>query len=133
MILANTAANGEELVADSHLLPAVAVGKTVGDKIREYVKSDPRPRAVLSFGGTVLGVRPSPVVAAFSSRGPNTVVPEILKPDFIGPGVNILAGWSGAVGPTGLAKDGRRTAFNIMSGIFIHFPNLYSKIFDVIN
>ncbi|KAI3750753.1 hypothetical protein L2E82_21547 [Cichorium intybus] len=26
---------------------------------------------VLSFGGTVLGVKPSPVVAAFSSRGPN--------------------------------------------------------------
>nr|XP_010937330.1 LOW QUALITY PROTEIN: subtilisin-like protease SBT1.8 [Elaeis guineensis] len=124
MILANTAANGEELVADSHLLPAVAVGKTVGDKIRDYVKSDPRPRGVLSFGGTVLGVRPSPVVAAFSSRGPNTVVPEILKPDFIGPGVNILAGWSGAVGPTGLGKDGRRTAFNIMSGTSMSCPHI---------
>ncbi|KAG1342620.1 putative Subtilisin-like protease SBT1.8 [Cocos nucifera] len=124
MILANTAANGEELVADSHLLPAVAVGKTVGDKIREYVKSNPRPRGVLRFGGTVLGVRPSPVVAAFSSRGPNTVVPELLKPDFIGPGVNILAGWSGAVGPTGLAKDARRTAFNIMSGTSMSCPHI---------
>jgi hypothetical protein len=72
--------------------------------------------AMLSFGGTVLGVRPSPVVAAFSSRGPNTVVPEILKPDMIGPGVNILAAWTGVAGPTGLAKDGRRTHFNIISG-----------------
>jgi hypothetical protein len=72
--------------------------------------------AMLSFGGTVLGVRPSPVVAAFSSRGPNTVVPEILKPDMIGPGVNILAAWTGVAGPTGLAKDARRTHFNIISG-----------------
>jgi len=95
----------------------VAVGRSVGDKIREYaVRGGGRPMAMLSFGGTVLGVRPSPVVAAFSSRGPNTVVPEILKPDMIGPGVNILAAWSGVAGPTGLAKDGRRTNFNIISG-----------------
>nr|CAB3494819.1 unnamed protein product [Digitaria exilis] len=126
MVLANTAASGEELVADSHLLPAVAVGRTVGDKVREYASrgGGGRPMAMLSFGGTVLGVRPSPVVAAFSSRGPNTVVPEILKPDMIGPGVNILAGWSGVVGPTGLAKDGRRTNFNIISGTSMSCPHI---------
>lgn len=116
MILANTAASGEELVADSHLLPAVAVGKKAGDKIREYAKSA-NPKAFLTFGGTVLNVRPSPVVAAFSSRGPNTVTPQILKPDLIGPGVNILAAWSEANGPTELEKDTRRTQFNIMSGM----------------
>lgn len=117
MILANEAANGEELVADSHLLPAVAVGWKAGNLIKAYVTSAPNPTAVLSFGGTVLDVRPSPVVAAFSSRGPNIVTPQILKPDVIGPGVNILAAWSEAVGPTGLEKDTRRTKFNIMSGI----------------
>ncbi|KAK4782669.1 hypothetical protein SAY86_007043 [Trapa natans] len=115
MILANMAANGEELVADSHLLPAVALGRKMGDLVRNYVTSDPNPTALLSFGGTVLNVRPSPVVAAFSSRGPNLVTPQILKPDVIGPGVNILAAWSEAVGPTGLGKDTRRTQFNIMS------------------
>ena len=126
MILANTAASGEELVADSHLLPAVAVGRKVGDMIREYVRSDSNPTAVLSFGGTVLNVKPSPVVAAFSSRGPNMVNPQILKPDVIGPGVNILASWSEAVGPTGLDTDTRKTQFNIMSGTF-HF--LFSFFF----
>ncbi|CAN6299533.1 unnamed protein product [Urochloa humidicola] len=124
MVLANTAASGEELVADSHLLPAVAVGRTVGDEIREYAARGGRPMAMLSFGGTVLGVRPSPVVAAFSSRGPNTVVPEILKPDMIGPGVNILAGWTAVAGPTGLAKDGRRTNFNIISGTSMSCPHI---------
>ncbi|KAK4415768.1 Subtilisin-like protease SBT1.8 [Sesamum alatum] len=124
MILANTAASGEELVADSHLLPAVAVGRKVGDMIRQYVKTTKNPTAVLSFGGTVVNVKPSPVVAAFSSRGPNTVTPQILKPDVIGPGVNILAAWSQDVGPTGLEKDTRKTQFNIMSGTSMSCPHI---------
>lgn len=124
MILANTEASGEELVADSHLLPAVAVGRKVGDVIRHYVTSDPNPTALLTFGGTVLNVRPSPVVAAFSSRGPNMVTPQILKPDVIGPGVNILAAWSEAIGPTGLENDTRKTLFNIMSGTSMSCPHI---------
>lgn len=40
-----------------------------------------------------------------------------MKPDVIGPGVNILAAWSEIAGPTGLEKDTRKTKFNIMSGI----------------
>ncbi|KAI3443549.1 hypothetical protein Pfo_000214 [Paulownia fortunei] len=124
MILANTATSGEELVADSHLLPAVAVGRKVGDMIRQYVKTAKNPTAVLSFGGTVVNVKPSPVVAAFSSRGPNMVTPQILKPDVIGPGVNILAAWSQAVGPTGLEKDTRKSQFNIMSGTSMSCPHI---------
>ncbi|KAK9099540.1 hypothetical protein Syun_026585 [Stephania yunnanensis] len=124
MVLANTAASGEELVADSHLIPAVAVGRKTGDLIRAYASNEANPTAVLSFGGTVLNVKPSPVVAAFSSRGPNLVTPQILKPDLIGPGVNILAAWSEAVGPTGLAKDSRRTKFNIMSGTSMSCPHI---------
>lgn len=116
MILANMATNGKELVADSHLLPALSVSAKLGDAIREYAQSDHNPRVILAFGGTVLNVHPSPVVASFSSRGPNSVTPEILKPDVIGPGVNILAGWSGSIGPTGLTFDKRKTDFNILSG-----------------
>ncbi|WJX96452.1 hypothetical protein P8452_77657 [Trifolium repens] len=123
MILANTAASGEGLVADSHLVPAVAVGKTEGDEIKEYASLDRNPTAVLSFGGTVLNVKPSPVIASFSSRGPNGVTPQILKPDIIGPGVNILAGWTGAVGPSG-SQDTRKTQFNIMSGTSMSCPHI---------
>ncbi|KAE8710446.1 Subtilisin-like protease SBT1.7 [Hibiscus syriacus] len=96
----------------------------VGDLIREYARSDPNPTAALVFGGTVLYVKPSPIVAAFSSRGPNMVTPQILKPDVIGPGVNILAAWSEAIGPTGLAKDTRKTMFNIMSGTSMSCPHI---------
>ncbi|KAL0426781.1 UNVERIFIED_CONTAM: Subtilisin-like protease SBT1.8 [Sesamum latifolium] len=124
MILANTAASGEELVADSHLLPAVAVGRKAGDMIRQYVKTAKNPTAMMGFGGTVVNVKPSPVVAAFSSRGPNMVTRKILKPDVIGPGVNILAAWSRALGPSGLDKDTRKTQFNIMSGTSMSCPHI---------
>ncbi|KAJ3674334.1 hypothetical protein LUZ60_004950 [Juncus effusus] len=124
MVLANTAANGEELVADTHLLPASGVGEKAGDEIKSYLLSDPNPTASIQFGGTQVGIRPSPVVAAFSSRGPNTVTPEILKPDLIAPGVNILAAWTGAVGPTGLSVDTRRVEFNIISGTSMSCPHV---------
>lgn len=124
MVLANTATNGEELVADAHLLPATAVGQKAGEAIKSYLFSDPNPTATIFFEGTKVGIEPSPVVAAFSSRGPNSITPEILKPDIIAPGVNILAGWSGTVGPTGLINDDRRVDFNIISGTSMSCPHV---------
>ncbi|XP_037434466.1 subtilisin-like protease SBT1.8 [Triticum dicoccoides] len=124
MVLANTAQSGEEVVADSHLLPAVAVGAKSGDAIRAYVESDAGAEVALSFAGTAVDVHPAPVVAAFSSRGPNRQVAQLLKPDVIGPGVNILAGWTGSVGPTGLTIDERRPAFNILSGTSMSCPHI---------
>ncbi|KAM3306168.1 subtilisin-like protease SBT1.7 [Capsicum chacoense] len=124
MVLANTAANGDELVADAHLLPATTVGQTTGEAIKKYLTSDPNPTATILFEGTKVGIKPSPVVAAFSSRGPNSITQEILKPDIIAPGVNIIAGWTGAVGPTGLAEDNRRVGFNIISGTSMSCPHV---------
>ncbi|KAL2531802.1 Subtilisin-like protease SBT1.7 [Abeliophyllum distichum] len=124
MILTNTAANGEELVADAHLLPATGVGQITGDALKDYLFTDHNPMATIFFEGTKLGIEPSPVVAAFSSRGPNSITPEVLKPDMIAPGVNILAGWTGAVGPTGLAEDDRRVGFNIVSGTSMSCPHV---------
>ncbi|CAN4091561.1 unnamed protein product [Withania somnifera] len=124
MVLANTAANGDELIADAHLLPATTVGQTTGEAIKKYLSSDPNPTVTILFEGTKVGIKPSPVVAAFSSRGPNSITQEILKPDIIAPGVNIIAGWTGAVGPTGLADDNRRVAFNIISGTSMSCPHV---------
>ncbi|XP_077248630.1 subtilase 1.3 [Tasmannia lanceolata] len=124
MILSNTAANGEELVADCHLLPSVAVGETTGKTIKHYVQTTSHSTATLSFAGTKLGIRPSPVVAAFSSRGPNFLSLEILKPDVVAPGVNILAAWSGAASPSSLQSDPRRVGFNILSGTSMSCPHV---------
>ncbi|RWW78600.1 hypothetical protein BHE74_00013173 [Ensete ventricosum] len=125
MILANDAASGGELVADSHLIPATMVSHTSGSKIKDYIKSQPSPTATIVFRGTAIGASPAaPKVAAFSSRGPNFRAEEILKPDVIAPGVNILAGWTGMNGPTDLDIDPRRVEFNIISGTSMSCPHV---------
>ncbi|KAJ4952000.1 hypothetical protein NE237_028832 [Protea cynaroides] len=125
MIMANTAESGEELIADSHLIPATMVGQIAADKIRDYIQSNPSPTAAIVFRGTVIGRSPAaPKVAAFSSRGPNHLTREILKPDVIAPGVNILAGWTGFTGPTDLDIDPRRVDFNIISGTSMACPHV---------
>lgn len=124
MILANGISNGEGLVGDAHLLPACAVGSDEGDAVKAYISSTPNPTATIDFKGTVIGIKPAPVVASFSGRGPNGLNPEILKPDLIAPGVNILAGWTNAVGPSGLDSDTRRTEFNILSGTSMACPHV---------
>ncbi|EPS74243.1 subtilase family protein, partial [Genlisea aurea] len=125
VILANLADSGEELLADAHFIPATMVGQTAGDKIRSYARSDPNPTATIAFRGTVIGTSPpAPRVASFSSRGPNYRTAEILKPDVIAPGVNILAGWTGEVGPTDLDSDTRKVEFNIISGTSMSCPHV---------
>uniref|UniRef100_A0A8I6YMK1 Subtilisin-like protease n=2 Tax=Hordeum vulgare subsp. vulgare TaxID=112509 RepID=A0A8I6YMK1_HORVV len=125
MILANTEESGQELIADSHLIPATMAGQKFGDKIRHYVKTDPSPTATIVFHRTVIGKSPSaPCVAAFSSRGPQYRTAEILKPDVTAPGVNILAAWTGEASPTDLEIDPRRIPFNIISGTSMSCPHV---------
>ncbi|CAB4296816.1 unnamed protein product [Prunus armeniaca] len=86
MILADTEGYDEEqLVVDSYVLPVVVVGQKAGDAIKRYITSHDNPKATFSTGKTELGVEPSPVVAAFSSRGPN----PICDPDQCGYSSNI--------------------------------------------
>ncbi|KAJ4780309.1 Subtilisin-like protease [Rhynchospora pubera] len=124
MVLANGATNGEGLVGDAHVLPACAIGANEGDVIKSYVTSSANPTATIVFKGTLVGVKPAPVVASFSARGPNGLSPELLKPDLIAPGVNILAAWTDATGPTGLETDSRKTEFNILSGTSMACPHV---------
>ncbi|KAL3511571.1 hypothetical protein ACH5RR_024288 [Cinchona calisaya] len=128
MILANGVFDGEGLVADCHVLPATAVGASSGDEIRKYISSESQsksmPTATILFRGTRLHVSPAPVVASFSARGPNPETPEILKPDVIAPGLNILAAWPDGVGPSGLPSDKRSTEFNILSGTSMACPHV---------
>ncbi|KAL9296329.1 hypothetical protein ACSQ67_022225 [Phaseolus vulgaris] len=124
MILANGISNGEGLVGDAHLLPACAVGSSEGDAIKKYISTSANPTATIDFKGTILGIKPAPVIASFSARGPNGLNPQILKPDLIAPGVNIIAAWTDAVGPTGLDSDTRRTEFNILSGTSMACPHV---------
>ncbi|CAN1257158.1 unnamed protein product [Linum perenne] len=65
----------------------------------------------------------APIVADFSSRGPNTIISDLLKPDIAAPGVDILAAYSEAATVTRLAGDKRVVSYNILSGTSMACPH----------
>ncbi|XP_039141348.1 subtilisin-like protease 3 [Dioscorea cayenensis subsp. rotundata] len=116
MILANQAVEGYTTLASVNVLPASHVSYEDGLEIKTYISSNPKPMASIFFQGTLLGVTPAPVTGYFTSRGPNQADPSILKPDIIGPGVNILAAWPFLVGA--------KSRFNMISGTSMATPHL---------
>jgi len=84
------------------------------------MNSSSNPVALITFHGTVIGDKNAPIVASFSSRGPSVASPGILKPDIIGPGVNVLAAW-----PTSVDDNkNTKSTFNIISGTSMSCPHL---------
>lgn len=75
-------------------LPATQVSQASGMEILDYIRSTTEVTATILPAETVVGLKPSPVVAKFSARGPSKLTENILKPDITAPGVNILAGWT---------------------------------------
>ncbi|HSG15774.1 MAG TPA: S8 family peptidase [Anaerolineae bacterium] len=91
MILYN-ANDGQSQVTDTHWVPSVHINNTDGLVIKSYIATSSNPVAQIN-GGEKISVD-APWMAAFSSRGPNRLSGDIVKPDITAPGVQILAGWS---------------------------------------
>ncbi|THU51056.1 hypothetical protein C4D60_Mb06t27010 [Musa balbisiana] len=124
IILGNAVANGNEIPVDAHVLPGTAVSSDDAIAILKYIDATRRPSAKVGSARTVLGVTPAPVMAAFSSRGPNRVEPNILKPDITAPGLNILAAWSESSSPTKLEDDHRSVKYDLYSGTSMSCPHV---------
>ncbi|CAD6237223.1 unnamed protein product [Miscanthus lutarioriparius] len=112
MVLCNDASTGDTVLADAHVLAAA------------HCAYSHNPLGYINATDASFGVKPAPKIAAFSSRGPNAITPQILKPDITAPGVNVIAAYSGAVSPTELPFDDRRVAYNIMSGTSMSCPHV---------
>jgi subtilisin family serine protease len=117
MILANPVALGFTTYVLADVLPAVEVSYAAGLTIKDYINLTHNPTATILFKGTVIGDSLAPSVASFSSRGPSQESAGILKPDIIGPGVNILAAWAVSV-------DNKLPPYNIISGTSMSCPHL---------
>jgi subtilisin family serine protease len=115
MILTNVTTNS--LNADLHSVPTVHVDEIARAGIQAYIDSA-GASATASFPNATLVLNaPAPDVASFSSRGPSLAGGgDILKPDFMAPGQDILA----AVAPPGNAgKD-----FDLYSGTSMSSPHV---------
>ncbi|CAI9114985.1 OLC1v1015816C1 [Oldenlandia corymbosa var. corymbosa] len=120
MIVTNPEEYGYTTSADAHVLPATHLTYADSVKLIAYMNSTTSPMAAISFKGTIIGDPHAPQVAGFSSRGPNIASRGILKPDILGPGVNILAAWHRSVEN----KKNTKFNFNIISGTSMACPHL---------
>lgn len=113
MVLVNTDPNN--VVADFHAVPSVHVAVTERDALKAYAADDGATATIAK--GEISFDAPAPAVAEFSSRGPSSAAGgDLLKPDLIAPGQDILA----AVAPPGQAG----AEFNLMSGTSMSAPHV---------
>ncbi|KAK1553651.1 hypothetical protein Q3G72_001622 [Acer saccharum] len=81
-----------DLDAEDYSIPSLTLPTSYGILIREYVTGWKKPMLKrMKFVLTEFGTKPAPQVASFSSRGPDPIIPGILKPDILAPGVDVLA------------------------------------------
>ena len=103
------------LNADFHFVPTVHVDKASGLAIKAYAATAGATATINA--STIVFDAPAPFTASFSSRGPlRAGGGDMLKPDVIAPGQDILA----AVAPPGNA--GRD--FNLLSGTSMSSPHV---------
>ena len=80
--------NGAGLVAEAHSVPTVHVNAADGAAVQAYAATAGSTAAIgVFFNGT----KPAPIMASFSSRGPNQGDANMLKPDVTAPGVDVIA------------------------------------------
>ncbi|XP_051139532.1 subtilisin-like protease SBT3.6 isoform X2 [Andrographis paniculata] len=94
-------------------VPCAQVDLTIGTSLLSYIATTSDPVIRFNVPKTEVGHQIAPNVALFSSRGPNSLSPTVLKPDIAAPGVNILASWSSALAaqPSGGFKEGNDYPF----------------------
>lgn len=124
VIVANVAPAGESSDAVRFLTPGISITQSARATLMNYLTTAENPRATMRFRGTQLGVKPAPVIPIFSSRGPHFVSPDVLKPDVIAPGVDILAAWPDGIPLSEIDIDTPRTKFNIVSGTSMSCPHV---------
>ncbi len=82
--------NGAGLVAENHSVPTVHVSAADGAAIKAYAVGA-GASATSDMGTFFLGTTSAPIMAGFSSRGPNQGDSNVLKPDITAPGVDVIA------------------------------------------
>ncbi|MFQ5554920.1 MAG: S8 family peptidase [Acidimicrobiia bacterium] len=121
MILYN-ANDAQSQVTDNHFVPSVHTNNTDGLAVKAYIAAEGAAATAIVNGGVLTPI-PGSSMAAFSSRGPNPVAGDLIKPDITAPGVNILAGNSptpslGAPGELFQSISGTSMSSPHVAGVF---------------
>ncbi|CAN7038425.1 unnamed protein product [Brassica rapa subsp. trilocularis] len=143
LVFQGSEAKGKILVSVYSFSSDVAVA-TITKDYKNYATISSRPLSALSpddfdflvsyvnstksSQGTVLKTeadfnQKAPKVASFSSRGPNPIAVDLLKPDITAPGVEILAAYSPLGSPTE-DIDKRHVNYSVLSGTSMSCPHV---------
>ncbi|KDO37430.1 hypothetical protein CISIN_1g039556mg, partial [Citrus sinensis] len=113
------------LSSSNFSMPLVTVNPKDWELVKKYIINTENASVSIKFQITKLGTKRAPQVAYFSSRGPDSQPPWILKPDILAPGVDILAAWV----PNRPVKPIRKSDYlfsdyALMSGTSISCPHV---------
>ncbi|KAK9123133.1 hypothetical protein Sjap_012735 [Stephania japonica] len=116
----NAIINGFDL--KGNMFPLIAAYQAV-DLNSCSIEDGRNPKATIMKSEAVRDFS-APTVSSFSSRGPNLITSDILKPDITAPGVEIFAAWS----PVGLLSEfqseTRSGKYNIVTGTSMACPHV---------
>ena len=116
-VIYNDPAGATNTLALLHAVPTVHVVATDGLTIKAYIASAGAQATASIQKATIILNAPAPLTATFSSRGPLLAgAGDLLKPDLIAPGQDVLAG----VAPPG--NSGR--LFDLYSGTSMASPHV---------
>ncbi|OMO74669.1 hypothetical protein COLO4_26542 [Corchorus olitorius] len=79
---------------------------------------------IMRFGLTSFGKKPAPQVAEFSSKGPDPINPNILKPDIIAPGVQVLAAFPPTIPVGEIVNYPLASDYALLSGTSMSTPHV---------
>ncbi|CAI9290654.1 unnamed protein product [Lactuca saligna] len=108
----------------SFVIPGTSVNLMEGKNIDSYINSTTMSVAIIQKSRAIK-IANAPFIASFSSRGPQVITPNILKPDIAAPGLGILAAYSRLASMTGDRNyDRRYVDFKIASGTSMAAPHV---------
>jgi uncharacterized repeat protein (TIGR01451 family) len=117
MILVNAATSGDEEIADAYAIPGVHISYSEGVTLKNWLASGSNHQGAILGTQNDIQNNNGGVMAAFSSRGQNNQLPDLIKPDLTAPGVDILAAWATISGEPS-------PEFEIISGTSMSSPHM---------
>ncbi|KAL5063064.1 hypothetical protein RYX36_024801 [Vicia faba] len=122
----NIVSNVEESISDMSFvsqMPSINLDSKDYLIAQSYVKYTKFPVAEI-LKSEIFHDTTAPRIASFSSRGPNSIVLDIMKSDISAPGVDILAAFSPLAPPSRHVSDTRKASYNILSGTSMACPHI---------
>ncbi|WCJ20434.1 Subtilisin-like protease SBT4.4 [Euphorbia peplus] len=111
----------QEDVSNLWPIPAVVLNDENFGALQSYMKSSKNPVGKILKSEEIKDST-APLVASFSSRGPNKMAGDLLKPDIVAPGIDILAAYPLSP-PTSSSFEKRKVKYTVMSGTSMACPH----------